>query len=133
MYMIFVTLPVRDLARARAFYEALGFRYNQYSSDERTATLGVDENIVVRLLTRDAFVELVPGEVGDPVQGTTAVHCLGVGGREAVDDLVAKATAAGGKAWFPAVEEPTIHTGSFAHPDGHVWQLTWMEPVHAID
>ena len=51
MYMIFVTLPVRDLARARAFYEALGFRYNQYSSDERTATLGVDENIVVRLLT----------------------------------------------------------------------------------
>ena len=33
--MIFLNLPVRDLPRARAFYEALGFRVNEYSSDEQ--------------------------------------------------------------------------------------------------
>ena len=32
--MIFVTLPVRDLPASRAFYEALGFRVNEHSSDE---------------------------------------------------------------------------------------------------
>ncbi len=133
MYMIFVTLPVRDLQTARAFYEAVGFTFDRYWSDEQTVTLAVDENIVVKLLTREAFAELVGGQVGDPAQGTTAVNCLGVGSREAVDNLVAKAEAAGGRTWFPADEEPTIHTGSFADPDGHVWQLTWLEPVHAID
>ena len=133
MYMIFVTLPVRDLPTARAFYEALGFNLNQYSSDDRTAFLSADENIVVKLATREAFGELVDGEAGDPTSGTTVVNCLGVGSREAVDDLVAKAEAAGGRSWFPADEDPTIHTGSFTDPDGHVWQAMWMEPVHAID
>ena len=133
MYMIFVTLPVRDLARARAFYEALGFRYNQYSSDERTATLGVDENIVVQAADPRRFCGAGPRRGGRPGPGNDCGPLPWWWDREAVDDLVAKATAAGGKAWFPAVEEPTIHTGSFADPDGHVWQLTWMEPVHAID
>ena len=131
--MIFVTLPVHDLARAREFYQGLGLTFDRYWSDERTATLGLDENIVVKLLTREAFAELVTGEVGDPTSGTTVVNCLGVGSRDAVDDMVARAEASGGRTWSPADQDPTTHTGSFADPDGHVWQLTWMEPVHAID
>lgn len=133
MYMIFVTLPVQDLAASRAFYEGLGFSYNAYSSDEQTAFLSADENIVVKLATTEAFTQLVDGEVGDLTQGATVVHCLGAGSREAVDDLVAKAEAAGGKTWYPADEDPMTHTGSFVDPDGHVWQALWMEPVHAID
>lgn len=133
MYMIFVTLPVKDLAASQAFYEGLGWTYNAYSSDETTAFLSADENIVVKLATSETFAELVPGEVGDPSQGTSVVNCLGVGSREAVDDLIGLAEAAGGRSWFPADEEPTIHTGSFADPDGHVWQALWLEPVHAID
>jgi predicted lactoylglutathione lyase len=131
--MIFVTLPVQDLSRSRAFYDGLGFTFEKYWSDERTATLSVDENIVVKLLTRDNFAQLLDGEAGDPASGPTVITCLGAQSRELVDDLVAKAEAAGGRAWFPANEEPTTHTGSFADPDGHVWQLTWLEPVHVID
>ena len=133
MYMIFVTLPVQDLAASKAFYEGLGFTYNAYSSDDRTAFLSADENIVVKLATREAFAELVLGEVGDSTAGTTVVNCLGAGSREAVDELVALAEAAGGKTWYPADDDPTTHLGSFADPDGHVWQALWMEPVHAID
>ena len=52
--MIFLSLPGAGPARtARAFYEALGFRINEYSSDERTASVVVDENIVVTLQTRE--------------------------------------------------------------------------------
>ncbi len=133
MYMIFVTLPVQDLDASKAFYEGLGFTYNAYSSDDQTAFLSADENIVVKLATGEAFAELVQGEVGDPTSGTTVVNCLGAGSRQAVDALVARAEAAGGTTWFPADEDPTVHTGSFADPDGHVWQALWMEPVHAID
>ena len=56
--MIFLSLPVSDLGAARAFYEGLGFRINEYSSDDRTASLVVDEDIVLTLQVRDRFAEL---------------------------------------------------------------------------
>jgi uncharacterized protein len=126
--MLFVTLPVRDLAASRAFYEALGFSINEHSSDEHTAAVVIDDNIVVRLLTRDSF----PVAAGDPSAGPTAVHCLTVEDRPQVDDLVAKALAAGGTE-RPATDDETTRTGSFADPDGHVWQVMWMDQLHVVN
>jgi predicted lactoylglutathione lyase len=131
--MIFVTLPVRDLPTARAFYEALDFGINEHSSDGHTAAVVVDDNIVVKLLTRDAFAELVPGEAADPSQATTVVNCLTVGARAEVDDLVAKAVASGGRSGPPARDDATTYTGSFTDPDGHVWQVMWMDQLHVVN
>ena len=130
--MIFLSLPVGDLVTARAFYEALGFRINEYSSDERTASVVVDENIVVTLQTRDRFAELAGGEAGDPSR-PTSVPCLTVGERAEVDDLVAKAVAAGGREWLPAREEEFRYTGSFADPDGNGWQVLWLDQLHVVN
>ena len=133
MAMIFVTLPVRDLSAARAFYEALGLRIEENSSDERSAAVVVDATITVRLMTREAFAELVPGQVGDPAAGTTVVNVLAVDSRAEVDDLVARAASAGGASSQPVTEDEASYTGSFTDPDGHAWQVTAMEPVHVID
>ena len=131
--MIFVTLPVRDLSTARAFYEALGLRIEENSSDERSAAVVVDATITVRLMTREAFAELVPGEVGNPAAGTTVVNVLSVDSRAEVDDLVARAASSGGGPSQPVREDEASYTGTFSDPDGHVWQVTAMEPVHVID
>jgi uncharacterized protein len=131
--MIFVTLPVRDLPTSRAFYEALGFRVNEHSSDETTAALVVDDTIVVKLVTREAFADLVTGDVGDPAAATSVVNCLTVTARAAVDELVARALASGGKPWLPARNEEASYTGSFTDPDGHVWQLLWMDQLHVVN
>jgi len=131
--MIFVTLPVRDLGAARAFYEGLGYRINEHSSDETTAAVVVDDTIVVKLLTREAFGELAPGEVGDPSRTTTVVHSLTVPDRKDVDDVVAKALAAGGRPALPVRDEGTTCTGSFTDPDGHVWQVLWMDQLHVVN
>ncbi|MBA3895030.1 MAG: glyoxalase, partial [Gemmatimonadales bacterium] len=42
-------------------------------------------------------------------------------------DTVAKAIAAGGKPWKPVMEEGPMYGGSFQDPDGHVWELLYME------
>jgi predicted lactoylglutathione lyase len=126
--MLFVTLPVRDVASSRAFYEALGFRVNEHSSDEHTAAVVIDDNIVVTLLTRDSF----PVPVGDPAAGPTVVPCLVVADRPQVDDLVSKALASGGTE-RPAPDEDATYTGSFADPDGHVWQIRWMDQLHVVN
>ena len=130
--MIFLSLPVGDLPTARAFYEALGFRINEYSSDERTASVVVDENIVVTLQTRDRFTELAGAEAGDPAR-PTSVPCLTVSDRGEVDDLVSRAVAAGGSERGPARDEEARYTGSFTDPDGHVWQLMWMDQLHVVN
>jgi uncharacterized protein len=130
--MLFLKLPVQDLPTARAFYEALGFRINEYSSDEHTAAVVVDDEFVVTLLTRDRFAELVPGGAGEPGR-PTAVPCLSVQLRDEVDDLVSKALSSGGRPVLPAQEEGNTYTGSFADPDGNVWQVTWLEQLHVIN
>ena len=131
--MIFVTLPVADLAAARSFYEGLGYRINEHSSDERTAAVVVDDTIVVTLLTREAFAEVAPGEVGDPSRVTTVVHSLTVPERGDVDELVEKAVAAGGRPALSPREDGATYTGSFTDPDGHVWLVVWMDQLHVVN
>ena len=133
MSMLFITVAVRDLQASRDFYGALGFSFNEHSSDESTAAVVLDDDVALLQRTCDRFADLVAGKVGDPTSGTTVVHSLTVGSRREVDDLVATALAAGGGSWLPPREDASSYTGSFSDPDGHAWEMTCMEPVHVID
>jgi predicted lactoylglutathione lyase len=88
---------VQDLAASREFYEPLGFSINEHPSDEHTAAVVVDDNLVVMLRTRGSF----PLALGDAASDPTVVNCLTVDGRTQVDDLVAKAPAPAGQASRP--------------------------------
>jgi predicted lactoylglutathione lyase len=131
--MLFVVLPVQDLAASRAFYEALGFSVNQHSSDEHTAAVVLADDIVVKLLVRDSFAELVAGEPAGPGVAPTAVHCLTVPERADVDALVERAVAAGGRPGVAVPDDGTTVTGSFTDPDGHAWQALWMDQLHVVN
>ena len=130
MRMIFVNLPVTDRDRAKSFYDALGFRFNEQFSDEKCASFVIEENIAVMLLTRERFADFVTGQVGDPAQATSVLNCLSAGSRQEVDDLVATAIAAGGKPWQPVQDHGFMYGGSFADPDGNVWEVVWMDQDH---
>lgn len=131
MRLIFVNLPVRDLAASRAFYAGLGFGFNEQFSDERTTSVVVSDDIVVMLLTRDRFAEFLPegAEVGDPAKTTTVLNALSAESRQEADDLLARALASGGKAWRPAQDHGFMYGVSFTDPDGHVWEVVWMDPA----
>ena len=131
MRWIFVNLPVADLAAAKAFYSGLGFGFNEQFSDERTASVVVADNIVVMLLTRDRFADFVPDadRIGDPSRSTTVLNALSADSREEADDLLARALASGGKPWMPAQDHGFMYGVSFADPDGHVWEVAWMDPT----
>ena len=133
MPMLFVVLPVQDLPTSRAFYEALGFGVNEHSSDGHTAAVVLADDIVVQLLARDAFAELVTGEVPGPGSAPTAVHRLTVDDRAGVDELVDRALAAGGRPGAPVPSDGTSVTGSFTDPDGHTWHVTWMDQLHVVN
>jgi predicted lactoylglutathione lyase len=130
--MLFLNLPVRDLAASRAFYTSLGFSINEYSSDDGTLSVVVDDTIVVALHARERFAELIDGEVGDPAQATSVVATLTLDSRADVDDLVDKALVAGGQPRRSSQNDDDAYTMGFTDPDGNAWLVTFLSPRHVI-
>ena len=131
MRMIFVNLPVKSAENSRRFFAALGFMHNPQFSDERTTAVVIDENIILMLLEKERFKDFVSGPISDATKATEVLNALSCSSRNEVDELAAKALAAGGKAWMPAQDHGFMYGRSFQDPDGHVWELTWFDPTAA--
>ncbi|MEX5717892.1 VOC family protein [Geodermatophilus maliterrae] len=131
--MIFLNLPVTDLAASRAFYTALGFSINEQFSDDASASVVVSDAIHLQLLSRDRFADFLPEgtATADPRTATAALYALTCDSREEVDAMVEKAVGAGGGTWMPAQDQGFMYGSSFTDPDGHVWEVLSMEPGNA--
>lgn len=125
--MIFVNLAVADLEATKAFYTGLGFGLNPQFSDENTACVVISDTIVVMALQRSRFADFVAGPLADPAAGTSVINCLSAGSRDEVDDLVGRALRSGGKPWLDKMEMGPMYGHSFTDPDGHVWEVLYME------
>jgi uncharacterized protein len=127
MRMIFVNLPVKDLDAAKAFYETIGFTNNPVFTDDTAAAMVLEENIVVMLLTEQRFKDFITGEIADAGATKEVLNAVSADSRAEVDDLLAKARAAGGGPWKPVMDEGPMYGGSFTDLDGHVWEVIHME------
>lgn len=129
MRMIFVNLPVKDVQASRRFFGALGFSFNEQFSNENTAAMTIEENIVAMLLEHARFRDFIKGDISDPAKGVEVLTCLSAGSRAEVEDTYAKAIAAGGKPWMPPQDHGFMYGTSFQDLDGHVWEIMWMDPA----
>jgi hypothetical protein len=125
--MIFVNLPVKDIAASTRFYEALGCVKNEQFSDEKSASMAWSDSVVFQLLTREYFSTFVTKPVADAQQAVGMLIALSRDSREDVDSIVEAAAAAGGKADVrPAQDMGFMYLRSFEDPDGHVFEPAWM-------
>jgi predicted lactoylglutathione lyase len=125
---IFVNLPVKDLKKSIEFFTKLGFTFNPQFTDETATCMIVSEDIFVMLLTRDKFKTFTPKEICDATKSTEVLVALSYESREKVDDLVRKAVAAGGTTYSEAKDYGFMYQHGFQDPDGHIWELFYMEP-----
>ena len=125
--MIFVNLPVTDLARAVRFYEAVGFTQNHEFSDDTAAGMELTDVIKVMLLTHDKFASFTPRKIAS--RDTAEVMlCISAGDRDECDALVTKALGAGGSADpTPTQDFGFMYGRSFEDPDGHIWEVMYMD------
>ena len=128
MRSVFINLPVRDIPAARAFYTALGFTVNEQFSDDTAACVVISDTIYVMVMERSRFQGFIVNDIA-PENTTEVLNCLSCESRDEVDQLVTLALDNGGRAWKPALEMDFMYGGSFQDPDGHVWELTWMDPA----
>jgi uncharacterized protein len=130
--MIFVNLPVSDLARSTAFYQAIGGEKNPQFSDDTASCMVFSESIYVMLLTHDKYRQFTSKKIADAKATSQVLICLSADGREAVDDMVAKAQGAGGGADpGPKQDYGFMYGRSFEDPDGHHWEVMWMDVAAA--
>src|SRR6266849_5574869 len=94
--MIFVNLPVSDLARATAFYQAVGAEKNEQFCDGTASCMVFSETIHAMLLTHDKFRQFTTRQSAEAKPSTEGLIWISPGRRDAVDDMVGKAQAAGG-------------------------------------
>lgn len=125
---IFVNLPVKQLNTAVDFFTKLGFSFDPQFTDDNATCMMVGENIFVMLLVQDFFQTFTAKPVADAHQSTEVLVCLALASRQEVDDLVAKAQAAGGRVPNPPKDYGFMYGHGFEDLDGHIWELVYMEP-----
>jgi uncharacterized protein len=126
---LFVNVPVTDLQRSINFFEALGFTFNQQFTDATATAMLVGEDAYFMLLTREKFASFSKRPIGDASKETSAMYSLSANSRAEVDELVAKAIAAGGSYAAEQQDHGFMYGWSFYDPDGHHWEVFWMDPA----
>ncbi len=131
--LIFVNLPVSDLARATAFYEAIGAQKNEQFCDDTASCMVFSETIHAMLLTHDKFRQFTPKTIANAKETSEVLICISADSREGVDDMVDKAGPAGGTLDpCPKQDHGFMYGRSFEDPDGHIWEVMWMDLAAAV-
>ena len=124
---IFVNLPVRDLDKAKAFFNALGYPVNPQFTDANAACLVISDTIYVMLLVEPFFQGFTRKPICDARTHTEVLLCLSVESRSDVDAMIAKALAAGGREPMEAKDYGFMYQRGFEDLDGHLWEVVHMD------
>ncbi|MXO68442.1 lactoylglutathione lyase [Altererythrobacter marinus] len=126
--MIFINLPVSDLERSKAFYEAVGFRNEPRFTNDDAACMVWSDAINVMLLTHGFWKTFTSKTIPDAQTTAQVLLALSQESTADVDAIVARATAAGGRADpTPRQDHGFMYGRSFEDPDGHIWENTFMD------
>ena len=125
---VFVNLAVRDLKRAKAFFATLGFSFDPRFTDEKAACMIVNPEACVMLLSEPFFKTFTRRNVCDTRTHTEGLFALSCESRAEVDEVVRRAVAAGGGHAMDPIDHGFMYGWSFYDPDGHHWEVFWMDP-----
>ena len=128
---LFVNLPIESKQRSVEFFSALGFSFNDQFSDDTTACMVVSDEAYFMLLERKRFADFAPKTIGDPADSVSVLLALSCESRDEVDHLVHTALANGGKPSMDPQDHGFMYGWSFQDPDGHCWEVLWMDPAVA--
>jgi uncharacterized protein len=124
---IFVNLPVKDLNKSIEFFTKLGFTFNAQFTDENATCMIIGENIFSMLLVEKYFKTFVTKEICDTTKSAEVLVALSFESRVEVDEIVAKAIAAGGTTYNEPKDHGFMYQHGFQDLDGHIWEIFFMD------
>lgn len=110
------------------FFSRLGFEFNRQFTDDKAASMVINGEAFVMLLTEPFFKTFTEREVCDTSTHTEALLSLSCESRAEVDELVELAIESGGKSAGQPQDHGFMYDWSFYDLDGHGWGVLWMDP-----
>ena len=128
-HLMFLNLPVENLARSVAFFGELGFTFNPQFTDDTSTCMIISDSNFAMLLERDKFAGFIDKPIA-PSTTSEVIVGLSCESREQVTEITQKALDRGAR----KVNEPDdigfMFSWGFEDLDGHLWDLFWMDPDH---
>jgi uncharacterized protein len=126
---LWINLPVKDVAKSKAFFKELGFTFNTHGNSENSACLLVGQkNVVVMLFDEQTFKGFTNSQVSNTTQSSEVLVSIGLESKDEVDELAKKAVAAGGSSNHqPGEMQGWMYGCVFTDLDGHRWNLLYMD------
>lgn len=121
-----ITLGVKNMKKARVFYEALGWKASSVS-DEEITFFGLN-SIVIGLYPLKHLLKDEKLEGTTPVPGAISLGYY-TRTRSEIDEVLAMVSDAGGKVISPPFKAPWGWVSYFSDLDGHIWEVSWIEVV----
>ena len=126
---IFVNLPVKNLPRSIEFFTRLGYTFDPRFTDENATCMIVNDGAYVMLLVESYFKTFTSKSVAATAGTAEVIMSFSLESREAVDEVIRTALTSGGTASEEAQDYGFMYTHSFQDPDGHLWEVFWMDPA----
>ncbi|HLT66968.1 MAG TPA: VOC family protein [Microbacterium sp.] len=126
---LYISCPVADVERATAFYTALGWSLDAEMSGDEVSCFELADGQYIMLSSREAYASVGGTEdlIGGPGTPSKVTVSFDLDSREAVDELVERAAAAGGRIG-DTDEYPFMYQRQFDDPDGYHYSPFWMNP-----
>ncbi|ONF96607.1 VOC family protein [Sphingomonas jeddahensis] len=131
--MIFVNLPVTSVAKATAFYEALGFTKNAMFSNEQASAMEWSESISVMLLHTAFYRTFTDKALIDARTTSGVLLCISRDSRQEVDAITEAAIYAGGRETRERQDMGFMYSRAFEDLDGHTWEPMFMDMAAAAE
>lgn len=128
-HKIFMNIPVKDLKRSMAFYEALGWMHNPQFTDETAASIVISEEIYVMLLTHEKFTTFTNKPISDASNSAQIILALSADSKDDVHRIVDTAVKNGAREPRPLTDYGFMMYRTFEDPDGHIWEVLFMDPA----
>ncbi|WP_327432053.1 MULTISPECIES: VOC family protein [unclassified Streptomyces] len=127
--MIFVNLPVADVDTSKKFFTELGYTINPQFTTDDCACVVISDTIIAMMLSKQRYADFTKKQIADATKTSEVLLCLSAESREKVDELVDGALAAGGTATGETQDHGFMYGRAFDDPDGHTWEVMWMDPA----
>ena len=125
--LIFVNLPVSDLARSTAFYEAIGAQKNEQFCDATASCMVFSETIHVMLLTHDKYRQFTTKPIADTQKTSAVMLAITKDTRDCVDAVLGAALEKGATEPRDKMDFGWMYNRAFDDLDGHTWEVVWMD------
>jgi predicted lactoylglutathione lyase len=126
---LWLNLPVKDLEAAKVFYKKMGFPFNEDYVNPNSACMMIGKRqTVVMLFEQDVFQKIINNRVTNTILTNEVLISIDAQNKDEIDEMAAKAVAAGGKSDHVPCEMSSYMYGClFVDIDGHRWNVLYMD------